>query len=66
MPPTLIPGTVSTGLIFAFIYLNILCLHHAYLPTLFAATSPTMVPTTPPLRQNLFHLLFSDFVEEKA
>jgi hypothetical protein len=49
--PTLIPGTISTGLIFAFTYLCKHYLHHVHLPIPFFATYtllplPTTVPTT--------------------
>jgi hypothetical protein len=61
------PGTVSTGIIFAFTYM---CLHYLPPPPTPPATpTPTLTPTFPfyplPLGRTCITLLFSDFVEEK-
>jgi hypothetical protein len=54
-PPPLIPETVSTGIIFAFTYMCIHCLHHIHLLPLSPSPSPShwCQPLPPP--QNLFH-----------
>jgi hypothetical protein len=65
-PP--IPGSVSTGIIFAFICMFIHCLHFIHPPTPFPTTSPShwcQHPSTPPSR-TCSALLFSYFVEEKC
>jgi hypothetical protein len=56
--PLLIPGTISTGIIFAFTYIHP--------PTPFPNTFslPLVQPLTP--LQNCPALLFSDLVEEKT
>jgi hypothetical protein len=47
-PLLLIPGTVSTGIIFAFTYMCMHYLHHIHPPTPFPATIPCPpVPTAP-------------------
>jgi hypothetical protein len=53
-----IPGTVSTGTIFAFMYTCTHYLHHIHPPTFFPVTSPLPpVPNPSPVSwQNLFHL----------
>jgi hypothetical protein len=58
-PPPLIPGTVSTGIIFPFTYMCTHFLHCIHPPTLFLLHSPLL------LIQDLFTPLFSGFVEEK-
>jgi hypothetical protein len=46
--PPLIPETVSTGIIFAFTYMCVHCLHNIHPPTPFPAISPFLpVPTAP-------------------
>jgi hypothetical protein len=48
LPYPLIPGTVSTGIIFAFTYMCMHYLHHIHPPTHFPATIPCPpVPTAP-------------------
>jgi hypothetical protein len=53
-PP--IPGTVSTGIIFAFTFI---CIHYCHLP-------PTTILLPLPLGSTCSTLLFSDFIEEKT
>jgi hypothetical protein len=43
-----IPGTVSTGIIFAFTYMCTHYLHHIHPPTPFSNTSPLPLPTGAP------------------
>jgi hypothetical protein len=59
------PGTVSKGIMFAFTYMCLHCLHHIHPPTPFPTTSLlSPVPTSPGRTCSAF--LFYDFVEEKA
>jgi hypothetical protein len=56
-PPLLIPGTVSTGIIFALTYMCVHYLRHIHPPTPFPNTSllSPVSRTHPHSRQNLFH-----------
>jgi hypothetical protein len=47
-PSSLIPGTVSTGIIFAFIWMCIYYLHHIHLPVPFPTTSLYWCQPLPP------------------
>jgi hypothetical protein len=64
-PP--IPGRVSAGIIFASTYMCSQNLNRPHPPTPFPVTFPLPLVPTRPLspRQDLFRLLFSDFIEEK-
>jgi hypothetical protein len=54
-PPNLIPGTVSTGIIFTFTYMCINHLHHIHPPTSFPATSAPPTSLTPTPVPNPYH-----------
>jgi hypothetical protein len=61
----LIPGIVSTGIIFAFTHICTRFLHHIHPPTPFCHHLPlSRLPALPP-EQDLFHLPVLNFVEEK-
>jgi hypothetical protein len=49
--PLLIPGTVSTGIIFSFMYMCIHYLHHSHPPAPFPTTSPTSPHANTPVLQ---------------
>jgi hypothetical protein len=67
--PPLIPGTVSTGIIFAFTYMCMHYLHHIHPPIPFPATSPLpRVSTLPHTHSFRIYsvLLLSNFIKEKT
>jgi hypothetical protein len=60
-PPSLIPGIVSTGIIFPFTYVCTQYLYYFHLPMLFPHFFPPPTGTNCPPQA----LLFSNFVKEK-
>jgi hypothetical protein len=62
--PATIPGTVSPGIIFAFIHMCIHYLHHIYPTIPFPNTSHWC--QTPPFHRTCSALLFSNWVEENT
>jgi hypothetical protein len=63
--PPQIPGIVSTGINFAFIHMCTHFLHRIHPPTSFPIHLPSPMVSALPPGQDLFYLLFSNFVEEK-
>jgi hypothetical protein len=60
-----IPGVVSIGIIFAFIYMCTYFLHSIHPTTLFPNTFFLSLVPAPPLVRTCSTFLFSDFVKEK-
>jgi hypothetical protein len=63
--PLLIPGLVSTGIIFTFTYMCTHFLYHSHPPILFPTTSLLPLVPIPAHTQDLFHLLLLWFCRRK-